>query len=72
MSLNTAFLLMAQYNGKAIIPLDAVRAILGLFRSHFFCQFAYPRPQPPVGRVVTVANVPSHLHWKSAEVDGRR
>ena len=25
MSLNTAFLLMAQYNGKAIIPLDAVR-----------------------------------------------
>ncbi|MER9881948.1 pyocin activator PrtN family protein [Mesorhizobium sp. M0118] len=25
MSLNTAFLLMAQYNGKAIIPLDEVR-----------------------------------------------
>ncbi|MER8612621.1 pyocin activator PrtN family protein [Mesorhizobium sp. M0435] len=25
MSLSTAFLLMAQYNGKAIIPLDEVR-----------------------------------------------
>jgi hypothetical protein len=25
MSLNTAFLLMAQYNGKAIIPVDEVR-----------------------------------------------
>lgn len=25
MSFNTAFLLMAQYNGKAIIPLDQVR-----------------------------------------------
>ena len=25
MSLNTTFLLMAQYNGKAIIPVDEVR-----------------------------------------------
>lgn len=25
MSLNTAFLVMAQYNGKAVIPLDEVR-----------------------------------------------
>jgi hypothetical protein len=31
MSLNTTFLLMAQYNGKAIIPIDQVR---GDFFSH--------------------------------------
>ncbi|RUV63834.1 Pyocin activator protein PrtN [Mesorhizobium sp. M5C.F.Ca.IN.020.29.1.1] len=36
MSLNTAFLLMAQYNGKAIIPLDEVRR-------DFFSHLTLPR-----------------------------
>ena len=36
MSLNTAFLLMAQYNGKAIIPLDEVRR-------DFFSQLTLPK-----------------------------
>ena len=36
MSLNTAFLLMAQYNGKAIIPLDEVRR-------DFFSHLTFPK-----------------------------
>ena len=52
MSLNTAFLLMAQYDGSAIIPLDKVcKDYFGLSQDRFLRQVAAGEIKLPIVRL---------------------
>lgn len=75
MSLNTAFLLMAQYNGLAIIPLDVVcKDYFRLTPDRFLRKVAEGKIKIPVVRLGDTQKAAKGIHLKdlAAYLDERR